>query len=128
MTKQAITTTTAPSPIGPYSQAVRFGGLLFVSGQVGVDPATGAGTTGIAAQTERTLRNLFAVAEAGGASASDALRLGVFLADMSLFGAFNDVYERLVPEPRPARITVVSDLGDWLVEIDGVFGLSDQAA
>jgi reactive intermediate/imine deaminase len=120
--KQPIETDQAPAPVGPYSQAIRSGSLLLVSGQVGIDPATGAAAgPDIAAQTRQALENLFAVAAAGGAQPGDALRLGVFLSDMAMFGEFNEVYEELVPSPRPARVTVGADLGAWLVEIDGMF-------
>jgi 2-iminobutanoate/2-iminopropanoate deaminase len=120
--KQPITSETAPTPVGPYSQAIRSGSLLLVSGQVGLDPVTGsAAGDDVAAQTRQALTNLFDIARAGGATPADALRLGVFLADMSLFTPFNEVYAELVPEPRPARITVGADLGGWLVEIDGMF-------
>jgi 2-iminobutanoate/2-iminopropanoate deaminase len=124
--KQPIRTGDAPTPVGPYSQAIRSGSLLLVSGQVGIDPATGsAAGSDVATQTEQALGNLFAIARAGGASPEDALRLGVFLSDMALFKDFNDVYAQLVPEPRPARITVGADLGGWLVEIDGMFRIDD---
>lgn len=120
--KQPIQTDQAPAPAGPYSQAIRSGSLLIVSGQVGIDPATGtAAGPDIAAQTHQALQNLFAVAAAGGAQPGDALRLGVFLSDMGMFGDFNQIYEELVPPPRPARVTVGADLGVWLVEIDGMF-------
>jgi reactive intermediate/imine deaminase len=120
--KEPITSETGPAPVGPYSQAIRCGSLLLVSGQVGMDPATGsAAGDDVAAQTRQALTNLFDIARAGGATPADALRLGVFLADMSLFKPFNAVYAELVPEPRPARITVGADLGGWLVEIDGMF-------
>jgi len=120
--KRPISTDAAPAPVGPYSQAIASGSLLLVSGQVGIDPATGAAAgPDIATQTRQALENLFAVAQAGGASPRDALRLGVFLSDMTAFKEFNDVYAELVPEPRPARVTVGADLGVWLVEIDGMF-------
>jgi reactive intermediate/imine deaminase len=120
--KEPIRSETAPAPVGPYSQAIRSGSLLLVSGQVGVDPATGsAAGDNVAAQTRQALANLFDIARAGGAMPEDALRLGVFLADMGLVKPFNDAYAELVPEPRPARITVGADLGEWLVEIDGMF-------
>ncbi|HUA03234.1 MAG TPA: Rid family detoxifying hydrolase [Solirubrobacteraceae bacterium] len=120
--KRPISTDAAPAPVGPYSQAIASGSLLLVSGQVGIDPATGAAAgPDIATQTRQALENLFAVAQAGGASPRDAVRLGVFLSDMTAFKEFNDVYAELVPEPRPARVTVGADLGVWLVEIDGMF-------
>ena len=124
--KQPIQTDAAPSPVGPYSQAIRSGSLLLVSGQVGIDPATGsAAGDDVATQTRQALENLFNIARAGGAAPEDALKLGVFLSDMALFKEFNAVYAELVPEPRPARITVGADLGTWLVEIDGMFHVGE---
>jgi 2-iminobutanoate/2-iminopropanoate deaminase len=120
--KRPIETNHAPAPVGPYSQAIRSDSLLIVSGQVGMDPATGsAAGPDVATQTRQALLNLFAIAAAGGASPSDAIRLGVFLSDMRLFVEFNQVYAELVPAPRPARITVGADLAGWLVEIEGMF-------
>jgi 2-iminobutanoate/2-iminopropanoate deaminase len=120
--KQPIHTDQAPAPVGPYSQAIRSGSLLIVSGQVGIDPATGtAAGPDVATQTRQALQNLFSIAAAGGAQPSDALRLGAFLSDMGMFLEFNQVYEELVPPPRPARVTVGADLAGWLVEIDGMF-------
>jgi reactive intermediate/imine deaminase len=127
--KLSIATDAAPTPVGPYSQAIQSGSLLLVSGQVGLDPATGsAAGPDVAGQTRQALQNLFAIARAGGARPADALRLGVFLSDMKLFKEFNAVYEQLVPEPRPARITVGADLGGWLVEIDGMFRIDSVAS
>lgn len=125
--KQPVQTDRAPTPAGPYSQAIRAGSLLIVSGQVGVDPATGsAAGADVAAQTRQALANLFSIAAAGGASPEDALRMGVFLSDMGMFKEFNQAYAELVPEPRPARVTVGADLGEWLVEIDGMFQVPSE--
>lgn len=125
--KRQVQTDQAPKPVGPYSQPVRCGSLLLVSGQVGVDPATGAPAgPDIGAQTRQALQNLFSIAAAGGASPGDALRLGVFLSDMGMFKDFNEVYADLVPEPRPARITAGADLGGWLVEIEGMFHVDPE--
>lgn len=121
--KQPVETHAAPLPVGAYSQAIRIGDLVFVSGQVGRDPATGAVGADVVTQTQQALANLFAVAAAAGAAPKDAVRIGAFLADMGLFQAFDATYESLVPEPRPARATVGADLGDWLVELDGVFAI-----
>jgi 2-iminobutanoate/2-iminopropanoate deaminase len=126
VSKQPVVTDAAPAPVGPYSQGIRSGSLLLVSGQVGIDPATGsAAGDDVTSQTRQALTNLFAIARAGGASPADALRLGVFLADMKLFADFNRVYAELVPEPRPARITTGGDLGGWLVEIEGMFRVDE---
>jgi len=119
--KQAISSADAPKAIGPYSQAVRAGQLLFLSGQVPLDPITGHMVEGdIAAQTRRVFENLRAVLEAGGRSFADVVRTTVFLADMDDFGAMNEVYGQYFTAPYPARATVqVARLPrDARVEID----------
>lgn len=123
VTKEIVSTTAAPAAIGPYSQAVRSGGLLFLSGQIPLDPATGQMVEGgIAEQTERVMRNLQAVAEAAGATMADALKTSCFLADMGDFPAFNEVYGRYFPADPPARETVqVARLPkDALVEVSAI--------
>jgi 2-iminobutanoate/2-iminopropanoate deaminase len=105
--KQAVSSPDAPKAIGPYSQAVRAGQLLFVSGQVPLDPGTGQLVNGdIAAQTRRVFDNLGAVLKAGGRSFADVVRTTVFLADMNDFAAMNEVYGQYFSEPYPARATV----------------------
>ena len=119
--KEAVSSPDAPKAIGPYSQAVRAGQLLFVSGQVPLDPATGQIVSGdIAAQTRRVFDNLGAVLEAGGRSFADVVRTTVFLADMNDFATVNEVYGTYFSEPYPARATVqVARLPkDARVEID----------
>jgi 2-iminobutanoate/2-iminopropanoate deaminase len=119
--KRAISSPDAPKAIGPYSQAVRAGQLLFLSGQVPIDPATGLMVDGdIAAQTRRVFENLGAVLKAGGRSFADVVRTTVFLADMNDFAAMNEVYGQYFKEPYPARATVqVARLPkDSKVEID----------
>jgi 2-iminobutanoate/2-iminopropanoate deaminase len=119
--RQAITAPDAPKAIGPYSPAIRAGNLLFLSGQIPIDPATGATVEGdIAAQTERVMQNIAALLKAAGASFADVVRTTVFLADMNEFAAMNGVYGKYVGEPAPARSTVqVSRLPrDARVEID----------
>jgi 2-iminobutanoate/2-iminopropanoate deaminase len=119
--KLAISSPDAPKAIGPYSQAVRAGQLLFVSGQVPLDPATGQIVDGdIAAQTRRVFDNLAAVLKAGGRSFADVVRTTVFLADMNDFATVNEVYGTYFSEPYPARATVqVARLPkDARVEID----------
>jgi 2-iminobutanoate/2-iminopropanoate deaminase len=119
--KQPVSSPDAPKAIGPYSQAVRAGQLLFLSGQVPLDPATGEIVSGdIAAQTRRVFENLAAVLKAGGRSLSDVVRTTVFLADMSDFAEVNKVYGSYFSEPYPARATVqVARLPkDARVEID----------
>jgi 2-iminobutanoate/2-iminopropanoate deaminase len=117
----AVSSPKAPKAIGPYSPAVRAGNLLFVSGQVPLDPATGNMVDGdIAAQTRRVLDNIGALLEAGGASFANVVRTTVFLADMNDFAAVNQVYGAYFAEPYPARATVqVARLPkDSRVEID----------
>ncbi len=122
--KSAIATSGAPPAIGPYSQAVRSGDLLFCSGQVGFDPATGNVVDGgVEAQTERVLANVDAVLSAAGLSFADVVKTTVFLKDMADFAAMNAIYARSVaPEGvvAPARSTVeVARLPkDALVEIE----------
>src|SRR3954447_16736636 len=121
MAKQTISSDKAPKAIGPYSPAVRAGQLLFVSGQVALDPATGNMVEGgIAEQTRRVLDNINALLAAGGRSFADVVRTTIFLADMHDFSAVNDVYGQYFEEPYPARATVqVARLPkDARVEID----------
>ena len=121
MTKSAVSAAGAPNAIGPYSHAIRAGELLFVSGQVPIDPATGNLVDGdITAQTRRVMDNLAAVLTAGGLSLQHVVRTTIFLADMNDFAAMNAVYGRYFSEPYPARATVqVARLPkDSRVEID----------
>ncbi len=105
--KQTIATPKAPGAIGPYSQAVKANGLLFLSGQIALDPASGQVVAGdVRAQTERVLENLKAVLEAGGSSLGQVLKTTVFLADMADFTAMNEVYGRYFAQEPPARSTV----------------------
>ena len=119
--KQAVSSPGAPKAIGPYSPAIRAGQLLFVSGQVPIDPATGRMIDGdIAAQTRRVFDNIGALLTAGGRSFADVARTTVFLADMNDFAEMNEVYGQYFSEPYPARATVqVARLPkDARVEID----------
>jgi 2-iminobutanoate/2-iminopropanoate deaminase len=123
MSRTAVATPLAPAAIGPYSQAIEVGGLVFCSGQLGLDPATGAFVEGgVAAQAERAMRNLGAVLDAAGLSFADIAKTTIFLADMADFAAVNDVYARFVPDPPPARSTVqVAALPKaGLVEIEAI--------
>ena len=105
--RQAVSTEAAPKAIGPYSQAIRAGELLFVSGQIPLDPATGVLVDGdIATQTHRVFANLKAILEAGGASLDRVVRTTVYLADMDDFVAMNEVYTTYFSAPAPARATV----------------------
>jgi 2-iminobutanoate/2-iminopropanoate deaminase len=119
--RQAVITPSAPAAIGPYSQAIRAGSLLFVSGQVPIDPATGQIVAGdIAAQTHRVFRNISEILKAAGATFDHVVRTTVFLTDMNDFSAMNEVYGAYFTAPAPARATVqVSRLPkDARIEID----------
>ncbi len=121
MPRTAVSTPHAPQAIGPYSQAIRAGDLLFISGQIPLDPATGQLVDGgIVPQTERVLTSIGAILSAAGASFNQVVRCTVFLADLNEFAAMNEVYGRFFPAPAPARATVeVSRLPrDVRVEID----------
>jgi 2-iminobutanoate/2-iminopropanoate deaminase len=123
MAHQSITSERAPAPIGPYSQAVRSGSLVFCSGQIALDPKTGEIVAGdVRAQAEQVMRNLGAVLEAAGCGFADVVKTTIFLADMSDFAAVNDVYGRAFAESKPARSTVaVAGLPrNVRVEIDAI--------
>ena len=125
--RQAVATQLAPKAIGPYSQAIRAGSLLFVSGQVPIDPVNGQIVDGdIAAQTHRVLQNISEILKAGGASLDHVVRTTVFLADMNDFAAMNEVYAGYFSAPAPARVTVqVSRLPkDARIEIDVIASLN----
>ena len=120
---RAISTDHAPAAIGPYSQAIRAGELVFCSGQIALDPATGSIIDGdVVAQAKRVLDNLGAVLEAAGTSLHRAVKCTVYLKDMNDFQAVNEVYATYFGEPAPARAAVeVSRLPkDVLVEIDAI--------
>jgi len=119
--KEIISTSHGPKAIGPYSQAIRANGFVFISGQIAFDPATGHLVEGdVARQTERVLQNLRAIAEAAGSSLEKAVRTTVFLKDMNDFAAMNEVYARYFPSAPPARSTVEAARlpRDVRVEID----------
>jgi 2-iminobutanoate/2-iminopropanoate deaminase len=121
--KQAISSPDAPKAIGPYSPAIRAGQLLFVSGQIALDPATGQMITGDAAtETRRVMDNLGALLEAAGLSYSDVIRTTIFLADLGDFATVNEVYGTYFTPPAPARATVqVARLPrDARIEIDAI--------
>ncbi|MBC7349513.1 MAG: RidA family protein [Candidatus Aminicenantes bacterium] len=102
--KKAIQTDRAPKAIGPYSQAIRANGFIFVSGQIPLDPASGeiAGAT-IEEQTHRVLKNIQAILEAAGSSMAEVVKATVYLADMNDFAKMNAIYAQYFPEPFPAR-------------------------
>jgi len=119
--REAVSTPAAPAAIGPYSQAVRAGGLLFVSGQIPLDPASGQMVAGsIADQTRQVFENLQAILTAAGSSFDRVARTTVYLADMSDFAAMNEVYGTYFSSPAPARSTVQAARlpKDARVEID----------
>ena len=125
--RQAIAAPGAPKAIGPYSPAIRAGNFLFLSGQIPIDPASGALVDGgIGAQTEQVMRNIGALLEAAGAGFEHVVRTTVFLADMNEFAAMNECYAKFVVDPPPARSTVqVARLPrDARVEIDAIAVLS----
>ena len=119
--RQAIWSADAPKPAGAYSPAIRAGNLVFVSGQIPIEPASGELVSGdITAQTDRVMRNLAAVLKGAGLGFEHVVRTTVFLADMGDFAAFNEVYSRYIVDPPPARATVqVARLPrDVSIEID----------
>ncbi len=124
--RRAVSTESAPTAIGPYSQGIRTGDLIFVSGQIPLDPATGVLVSGdIAAQTHRVFANLRAILEAGGASLDHVVRTTVYLADMNDFAAMNEVYATYFSTPAPARATVQAARlpKDARIEIDVIASL-----
>jgi len=104
--REIVLTPDAPAPVGPYSQAVKAGNLVFAAGQIPLDPATGDMPDGIAAQTALALRNLEAVLAAAGASLAGVVKTTVFLTDLEEFAAMNEVYAGFFPEAPPARACV----------------------
>ncbi len=123
--KEVISTTAAPAAIGPYSQAIKAGNLLFCSGQIPINPANGEIPEGIEAQTRQALANVKALLSAAGTDLSHVVKTTVFLADMSLFGAMNSVYAETFAEPFPARSAVaVRELPKQvLVEVEVIASL-----
>ena len=122
MSRQAISTGGAPAAIGPYSQAIRSGDMVFCSGQLGLEPVSGELVDGVDAQAERALRNLQSVLDAAGLGFDDVVKTSIFLVDIGDFAAVNAVYARFMPDPPPARSTVqVAALPKGgLVEIDAI--------
>ena len=119
--KETVTTSNAPGAIGPYSQAIKAGGLVFCSGQIPIDPATGNFVSDVVAeQTEQVLKNLSEVLSAAGTSLDNVVKTTVFLADMEDFAEMNEVYGRFFTDNKPARATVQAARlpRDARVEID----------
>jgi 2-iminobutanoate/2-iminopropanoate deaminase len=121
MSKQQISTRSGASPIGAYSQGLRVGDFIFVSGQGPLDPVTGqiVGQT-IEEQTARVLENIKAILEAGGATLADVVKVSAHLSDLGMFERYNRVYASSFPDPKPTRTTVGSQLLGILVEIDAI--------
>jgi 2-iminobutanoate/2-iminopropanoate deaminase len=129
--KVSVNSADAPAAIGPYSQAVRVGQLLFVSGQIPLDPVTGAMVVGsVADQTRQVCENLGAILRAAGASFPDVVKTTVYLADLTDFPLMNEVYARYFPPPAPARATVQAARlpRDARVEIDAIAVLAVSAS
>jgi len=103
MMRQAVSTSSAPAALGPYSQAIIANGFVFCSGTAGIDPATGAVAEGIEAQAEQALRNLDAILAAAGASLATLVKTTIFYQNVDDFAAINAVYARYMPEPPAAR-------------------------
>ena len=106
MARQIISTPNAPAAIGPYSQAVKAGNQVFLSGQIGLDPATMQMVDGVEAQARQVFANLKAVCEAAGGSLGDAVKLTIYLTDLANFGVVNEIMKSCFVEPFPARATV----------------------
>ena len=125
MSRKIIATTAAPAAIGTYSQAVQAGNTVYMSGQIGLDPATMQMVDGIDAQIVRVFDNLKAVAEAAGASLNDAVKLNIYLTDLANFAKVNETMSKYLSEPYPARAAVgVKELPRGaLVEADAVLVL-----
>jgi 2-iminobutanoate/2-iminopropanoate deaminase len=120
---ERISTANAPKPAGHYSQATVYNGLVFVAGQLSIDPATGAHKTGsIEEQTELALNNVHAILEAAGSDWDRVLKMTVYVADINLWDAVNKVYGRILGEHRPARAVIPTGAlhHGFLIEIDAV--------
>jgi len=126
MTRQIIQTTSAPQAIGTYSQAVKVGDTVYLSGQIGLDPATMQMVEGIEAEVHRVFKNLQAVAEASGGSLANVVKLNIFLTDLSHFALVNTIMAEYFKQPYPARaaVGVASLPRGALVEADGVMVLA----
>jgi reactive intermediate/imine deaminase len=126
MARSTVSTPNAPAAIGTYSQAVRAGKTLYLSGQIGLDPATGRLVDGIENQILRVFENLKAVAEAGGGSLADAVKLTVYLTDLAHFARVNEIMSAYFEQPYPARAAVgVAALPRGaLIEVDAILVLA----
>ena len=129
MKKEVISTDRAPQAIGPYSQAVKVNGFIFVSGQIPIDPVTNDSIKeDITAQTRQVLKNISSILEAAGAGLNDVIKTTVYLKDLKEFGAMNQIYSEFFTAPFPARATVeVASLPKGVgVEIDAVAVVSKK--
>ena len=128
MSRKIIATASAPAAIGPYSQAVQAGGTVYLSGQIGLDPATMQMAEGIDAQIARVFDNLKAVAAASGGSLADAVKVNIYVTDLANFARVNDVMAQVFSQPCPARATVqVAALPRGaLVEVDAVLVIGER--
>jgi reactive intermediate/imine deaminase len=126
MGRQIISTAEAPQAIGTYSQAVKVGTTVYLSGQIGLDPASMQMAEGIEAQIHRVFQNLGAVAEAAGGSLADMAKLNVFLTDLGHFAKVNEIMAQYFSQPYPARaaVGVASLPRNALVEADGILELN----
>lgn len=126
MAKRPIQTDTAPAPGGAYSQGIAAGSTVYLSGQGPFEPGTGDKVEGtFVEQARRAFENLAAVAEAAGGSLSDAVRVGVYLRDMTDFAAMNELYPEFFDDPLPARTTIQSNLPGFSIEVDAILHLGD---
>ncbi len=129
MAREVVHTDRAPAAVGPYSQAIRVGNLVFTAGQVGIDPATGELREGLEAQTRQVMANLQAVLEAAGADLSTVVKTTIFMTDLSAFKQVNAIYGEYFTENPPARSTVqvaALPLGA-LIEIEAVAVVKEEA-
>lgn len=128
--KEIVSASNAPAALGPYSHAVAMEGMVFTSGQLGIDPATGKLAEGVAAQAEQALRNLEAVLAAGGASMADVVKTTVFVTDLKDFGTVNTIYGQHFGADFPARscVQVAALPAGGLVEIEAIaFKSADES-
>ncbi len=130
MQNRVISTPSAPQAIGPYSQAVRAGTLVFLSGQIGLDPKTMELVSGVEAQAKQVFANLKAVAEASGASLGNAVKLTIYMTDLNDFAKVNEIMTQFFSQPYPARATVqVAALPKGaLVEADAILSTQGSAS
>lgn len=126
--KQGLIVPGAPPPAGPYSHVVIAGDFVYLAGQGPFDSEGQRVGTTFAEQARKTLENLSSLAEASGASLADAVRVGVYLSDMSNFAAMNEIYAEFFPEPRPVRTTIPSALVGFDIEVDAVLYAPDRRA